>query len=101
VQNGESDEASGHMADNMDFDTGREIALIGIRLLDSAYVAWIVAELEAEQAFRAWSEGVAGRPGAAYCAYRAAVDREEAAACDLQRLHEMTAVCLDALVEAE
>jgi hypothetical protein len=96
-----NDEAFGHIADSMDFDTGREIALIGIRLLDDAYIAWIAAESEAEQALRAWFEGVAGQRGAAYHAYRAAVDREEAAACDLQRLHELTAVCVGALVVAE
>jgi hypothetical protein len=95
-----NDEAFGHTADIMDFDTSREIALIGIRLLDDAYIAWIAAESEAEQALHAWFEGIAGQHGAAYHAYRAAVDREEAAACDLQRLHELTAVCVEALVVA-
>jgi hypothetical protein len=84
----------------MDFKTGREIALIGIRLLDDAYMAWAAAESDAEAALDAWSEGVLGPRQAAYHAYRAAVDREEAAARDLQRLNELTEVCLDALVEA-
>jgi hypothetical protein len=95
------DEALGDIADNMDFKTGREIALIGIRLLDDAYMAWVAAESEAGEALRAWSEGASGRRRAGEHAYRAAVDREEAAARDLQRLHELTAVCLEALVEAD
>jgi hypothetical protein len=101
VQTVQSDEAYGHIAQSMDFNTGREIALIGLRLHDDAYMAWIAAEFETEQALRAWFEGVAGQREAAYHAYRAAVDREEAAARDLQRLHELTAVCLEALVVAE
>jgi hypothetical protein len=101
VQTVQSDGACGHIADSLDFNTGREIALIGIRLVDDAYMAWVAAELDTERALRAWSEGVAGQRGAAYQAYRAAIDREEAAACDLQRLHELTAGCLDALVVAD
>lgn len=85
----------------MDYETGREIALIGIRLLDDAYLAWVAAEAEAEDALRAWSEGVSGQNGAGYQAYRAAVDREEAAARDLRRLHELTAICLEALVAVD
>ena len=93
VANGQSDEAFGQMAESMDFRTGREIALIGVRLLDDAYMAWVAAESETEEALRAWF--VSGEHRAAYQTYRAAVDREEAAARDLQRLHELTAVCLD------
>jgi hypothetical protein len=89
------------MTENMDFTAGREIALIGIRLLDDAYMAWVAAESDAEEALRAWFEGNDGQHWAAHNAYRAAVDREEAAARDLQRLHELTSVCLDALVVAE
>jgi hypothetical protein len=87
------------MSENMDFKTGREIALIGIRLLDDAYMSWVAAESEAEEALRVWFEGNDGPQ--AHHAYRAAVDREEAAARDLQRLHELTTVCLEALVVAE
>jgi hypothetical protein len=83
----------------LDFNSSREIALIGLRLLDDAYMAWVAAESEAGQALRAWSEE--GEHGAAYQAYRAAVDREEAAARDLQRLHALTAVCMEALLEGE
>jgi hypothetical protein len=91
----------GHTPESTDFDTGREIALIGIRLLDDAYTAWVVGESEAEEALRAWSEGLSLQPRAAYQAYLAATDREEAAARDLQRLHELTAACLKALAVDE
>jgi hypothetical protein len=83
----------------LDFNSSREIALIGLRLLDDAYMAWVAAESEAGQALRSWSE--ASGHGAAYQAYRAAVDREEAAARDLQRLHELTQICMEALLEAQ
>jgi hypothetical protein len=92
----QSDEPHVRIADSPDFS--REIALIGTRLLDDAYIAWTAAEFDTEQALRAWSDGVAGQHGAAYHAYRAAVDREEAAARDLQRLNELTAVCIEVLV---
>ncbi|HWD76539.1 MAG TPA: hypothetical protein VG371_15500 [Solirubrobacteraceae bacterium] len=82
----------------MDFETGREIGLIGIRLLDEAYMTWVAAESESEGALRAWSERSCGNDRAAYAAYRAAADREDAAARDLRRLHELTAVCLEALL---
>lgn len=65
---------------------GREAAEIGVRLLDDAYVAWFAAESECEQALRAWFDGTSGNRREAYFAYRAALDREEAAAHDLQRL---------------
>jgi hypothetical protein len=70
-----------------------ELAEIGVRLVDGAYMAWLVAERECEQAIRAWQEE---RPGA-YWSYRAALDREEAAARDLQRLSELASPCRDAL----
>jgi hypothetical protein len=47
-------------------------------------------EVESEHALRAWFKGAASRRAAAYLAHRAAVDREEAAARDLQRLCELT-----------
>jgi hypothetical protein len=70
-----------------------EIAEIGVRLIDGAYMAWLVAERECEQALREWQEE---RPGA-YWGYRAALDREEAAAHDLQRLAELARPCQEEL----
>jgi hypothetical protein len=54
-----------------------DLARIGTRLLNEAYTMWRAAETECEEALRGWS-GRTGRGGA------------EAAAHDLQKLHEMT-----------
>jgi len=70
-------------------NTDRDVAAIGIRLLDDAYAAWAAAEGECECALRAWQDS--HRQAAAYPAYRAALDREEAAARDLERLTEIAA----------
>jgi hypothetical protein len=79
-------------------DVEHEIAKIGVRLLDEAYFAWFGAEVESEQALRKWlSSGSA----TAYESYRAALDREEAAANDLQRLSELTDPCEGNLVAGE
>ncbi len=66
-----------------------ELAEIGIRLLDEAHVAWQRAELECEQALRAWREGPPRTCTDRYLAYRAALDHEQAAAHDLQRMWEL------------
>jgi hypothetical protein len=66
-----------------------EIVEIGIRLLDDAHMAWQRAELECEQLLEAWYDAA---PRAAldwYRSYQAALDREEAAARDLERLWEV------------
>ena len=73
-----------------------ELAEIGVRLVDEAYLAWLCAARDCEQASRAWQEQGAAATGA-YCAYRAALDREEAAARDLERLSELTRPCRHAL----
>lgn len=65
------------------------IAEIGIRLLDDAHMAWQQAELECEQALSAWCDEAPGLAAGRYLCYRAALDREEAAARDLQRLWEV------------
>jgi hypothetical protein len=77
-----------------------DLAVIGVRLLDDAYMAWLAAEVESEQALRAWLTGAVSH-SAAYVAYRAAVDREEAAARDLHRLCELTQPCQDQLGRSE
>jgi hypothetical protein len=65
-----------------------EVGQIGIRLLDDAYLAWLTAETECERALHFWFQTARGQC-AAYLAYVAALDREHAAACDLQRLSEL------------
>jgi EAL domain-containing protein (putative c-di-GMP-specific phosphodiesterase class I) len=69
------------------------MAVIGVRLLDDAHMTWVAAEVESEQALRAWFDAAARQGQGAYFAYRAAADREEAAARDLQRLSELTQPC--------
>ena len=53
-------------------------------------MTWVGTEVESEQALRAWFEADTPNRAGAYLAYRAAIDREEAAARDLQRLCELT-----------
>ena len=77
-----------------------ELAEIGIRLLDEAHVAWQRAELECEQALRAWYDGSPRTSVDRYLSYRAALDREQAAAHDLQRLWELAKSGHDALAAA-
>jgi hypothetical protein len=55
-----------------------------------AHMTWIGAEADSEHALRAWFEAGAPDRAAAYLTYRAAVDREEAAARELQRLRALT-----------
>jgi hypothetical protein len=62
-----------------------DITAIGARLLDDAYLAWFAAESECERALRAWSGSLGSARAASYDAYLAALDREEAAALDLER----------------
>jgi hypothetical protein len=57
----------------------------GLGPLDQVYIAWLCAESECERALRAWFDG----DRMAYVAYTAALEREEAAALDLQRSLEV------------
>ena len=70
-----------------------ELAAIGVRLLDDAYLAWFTAESQSENALRSWWQTTGTRRSVAYAAYRAALDREEAAARDLERLWSLSAPC--------
>jgi hypothetical protein len=81
-------------------NTQTEVASIGVRLLDDAYLAWFGAESECEQALRAWFQAARDQNATAYLAYRAALDREDAAARDLERLWHVAEACHDALVRA-
>ena len=74
-------------------ETNTDVAAIGVRLLDDAYLAWFTAEDEAERALRAWSDGSGSTRAMSYAAYRAALDREEAAARDLERLWAVSRPC--------
>ena len=78
-----------------------EVARIGVRLLDEAYMMWWAAESECEEALRGWSAGTSPVGAEAYWTYRAALDREEAAARDLQKLHEVAQSCCQRLAPPE
>jgi hypothetical protein len=67
-----------------------EVIDIGIRLSDDAYMVWWMAQRECAAAQRTWFDAEAGRRAAAHVAYQAALDREEAAARDLERLAALT-----------
>jgi hypothetical protein len=82
-------------------DSRHDLAVIAVRLLDDAYLTWVAAEVESEHALRAWFKGDASHRATAYRAYRAAVDREEAAARDLQRLSELTRPSQERLARSE
>ena len=82
-------------------DTSRDMAVIGVRLLDDAHMTWVAAEIVSEHALRAWFDAPAPQRPGAYLAYRAAVDREEAAARDLHRLSELTQPYQDQLAHAQ
>ena len=77
-----------------------ELAEIGLRLLDEAHTAWQWAELECEHALHAWYDGSPRGGAAGYLSYCAALDREQAAARDLQRLWELAQSGHDALAAA-
>ena len=65
------------------------VASIGGHLLVGATVAWRIAERECDRTIRAWLEAPCEQATTAYLAYRAALDREEAAAHDLERLWQL------------
>ena len=75
----------------MEEQLSHDVAAIGIRLLDDAHVAWVAAQNECTETLHRWFD--APRLDRAYYGYRAALDREEAAARDLQRLSDAAAPC--------
>ena len=81
-------------------NTSYDLAVIAVRVLDDAYMTWVAAEVDSEHALSAWFHAHAPQAAGAYCAYRAAVDREEAAARDLQRLSELTRPCQERLARS-
>jgi hypothetical protein len=80
-------------------NTESEVASIGVRLIDDAYLAWFGAETEAETLLRAWFQATGQRREVAYLAYRAALEREEASARDLERLWRLASGCHDTLIK--
>ena len=64
-----------------------------VSLPADAYMAWVAAEIECEQALRAWYAAPPVRHAETYSVYRAALDREEAAAADLKHVFEPTEPC--------
>lgn len=84
------------MTENVD----TTVAEIGVRLLDDAYLAWFGAQTECEGALHAWFEAVGTQRTGTYLAYRAALDREEAAARDLARISQVSAPCREALLHS-
>ena len=75
-----------------------DVSGIAIHLLDDMYEAWSRAQRECHDALRAWLDSglrsdARSRNHVAYCAYRAALDREEAAAVDLERLSHLVPEC--------
>jgi hypothetical protein len=71
----------------------QQTAQIGVRLLDDARIVWAAAQRECEHALRNWFDASPRDREARYFGYRAALDREEAAALDLQRLWELSEPC--------
>jgi hypothetical protein len=79
-------------------DVDIKVAEIGVRLLDDAHLAWLGAEIECEAALHAWFQTAGAQRASAYLVYRAALDREEAAARDLARLWQVSTPCREELV---
>lgn len=77
-----------------------ELVKIGIRLLDDAHDVWQRAELECEDALRTWRERSSRTDTEGYLSYLAALDREQAAAGDLQRLWELASSAPDPISAA-
>jgi hypothetical protein len=64
----------------------KESVEAAIRLLDEAFMSWSLACCECRVALQAWFDAPREERAAASCAYRAALDREEAAARYLEHL---------------
>jgi hypothetical protein len=83
-----------------DRDASHDLAVIAVRVLDDAHMAWVAAEVDSDHALHAWFAAGAPKGAGAYLTYRAAVDREEAAALDLERLAELTQPCREWLARS-
>jgi hypothetical protein len=85
----------------IDRSTSRDRGVIAVRVLDDAHLTWVAAEIESEYTLHAWFDADAWQRAGAYVAYRAAVDREEAAARNLQRLYALTEPSQERLERSE
>jgi hypothetical protein len=85
----------------IELNTSRDLAAIAVRVLDDAHMTWVAAEVDSERALHAWCDASGPQAADGYLAYRAAVDREEAAARDLQRLCELTQPCQERLARSQ
>ena len=65
-------------------------AEIGTGLADGAFMAWRSAQIECDLALTDWDAAGPWRGEAAHLVYRAALDREEAAARHLEELCRLT-----------
>jgi hypothetical protein len=83
------------MTMNADDEQDREE--VGARLLDDAYRAWDLAEVQCGLALRRWDRAEPDDEAAAFWCYTAALDREEAAARELERLCESAVACPELL----
>jgi hypothetical protein len=83
------------MLDNVETD----VAQIGVRLLDDAYLAWFSAEIECDTALQVWFQSIGAAREDRYLSYLAALGREEASARDLERLWQLSEPCRDTLAE--
>lgn len=77
----------------MNDEQNRDITVIGVRLADQAHAVWLAAAADATEAYDAWGDAVHQDRGLRYAAYHAALDREESAARDLERVWELARPC--------
>ena len=76
-----------------------EVATMEARLLDDAYLAWFSAESECESTLHGWFRAPGDLSAGAYLAYRAALEREEDAARDLERLWRLSGPCRETVLD--
>jgi hypothetical protein len=47
-------------------NTGHDLAVIAVRVLDDAHMTWVAAEVQSEHALRAWFDADASQAADAY-----------------------------------
>lgn len=67
-----------------------QVPAINVLQFGDVYSAWRIAELQSGEALHTWFQAPAGDRRTAYIGYRAALDREESAARNLERLWRHT-----------